>query len=204
MGLFARGGAVVYAILLLSVAAVAVILERAVYLIKTREDTGGLLEEVKKALASGGKEQALEVARSAQTPCGRFIAAGLRGSGREEVRRRLEDAGRREAFLYRRYLSVLSAVAQVAPLLGLLGTVWGFIEAFQRITEAAGGMVDPQALAGGIWKALITTALGLGVAIPSYLAYYILAGLSERRLVQLELAGDALIEALEEEHAHTA
>ena len=80
--------------------------------------------------------------------------------------------------------------------MGLLGTVVGMIEAFRRINEASGGMVDPQALAEGIWKALITTALGLSVAIPCYIAYHVLSGLAERRLTEMELAGDQIVDML--------
>ena len=196
-----RGGLIVYLIAAVSVAAVAVVLERAAYFLRTRENVAALLERVKEALLASGRAAAAGAAREAGTPAGRFLAAGLQapaGSGRQEVERRLEEAGRREAFLYRRYLRVLAAAAQVAPLMGLLGTVTGMIEAFQKINEAAGGMVDPQALAGGIWKALFTTALGLSVAIPAYLAYHLLSGLAERRLAALELAGSALLDALDQ------
>lgn len=200
-GLFGRGGLIVYLILLVSVAAVAVILERVVYFIRTSEDLGHLLRRVRQTLGESGRGAAVDEAAKADSPGGRFLSAGLsapEGTAREEVQRRLADAGRREAFLYRRYLRVLSAAAQVAPLMGLLGTVVGMIEAFQKITQASGGMVDPQALSEGIWKALITTALGLAVAIPAYIAYHVLAGLGEKRLVELELAGDALLDTLEE------
>lgn len=198
-GVLGRGGFIVYMILATSVAALAVVIERTVYLVRTREDVAGLLADLKATLASAGRAAAAEAAARHDTPAGRFIAAALAAHAdctRQALEHRLEDAGKREGFLYQRYLRVLSAAAQVAPLMGLLGTVWGFIEAFQRINEAAGGIVDPQALAEGIWKALITTALGLMVAIPAYIAYHVLAGLAARRLLELELAGDAVLDML--------
>ena len=109
-GLFGRGGVIVYLILLVSVAAVAVILERVVYFIRTREDLGGLLGRVRRTLGEAGREAAEEEAAKSDSPGGRFLSAGLsarEGSTRGEVEGRLSDAGKREAFLYKRYLRVL-------------------------------------------------------------------------------------------------
>jgi biopolymer transport protein ExbB len=109
---------------------------------------------------------------------------------------RLEDAGRHVAHDLDRFLNTLGTIAGVAPLLGLLGTVAGIIKAFNAIY--AGGMGDPQALSGGISEALVTTAAGLCVAIPSYIAYRYLRGRVESIVVQIEKDVLQFTDALDE------
>jgi biopolymer transport protein ExbB len=112
---------------------------------------------------------------------------------------RLEDEGRHVAHDLDRFLNTLGTIAGVTPLMGLLGTVMGIIKAFNAIY--AGGLGDPRLLSGGISEALITTAAGLCVAIPSYIAYRYLRGRVDGFVVQMERDvvrfADALNERLE-------
>ena len=110
------------------------------------------------------------------SPLGKVLAAGLsnRHRSREALMERLEDTGRHVVHELERFLNTLGTIAGVSPLLGLLGTVGGIIKAFNAIN--AGGMGDPRLLSGGIAQALITTAAGLCVAIPSLIAYRYLRG----------------------------
>ena len=112
---------------------------------------------------------------------------------------RLEDTGRHVVHELERFLNTLGTIAGVSPLLGLLGTVGGIIKAFNAIN--AGGMGDPRLLSGGIAQALITTAAGLCVAIPSLIAYRYLRGRVDRIVIEIEKDAIQLADALETSRA---
>ncbi len=115
-----------------------------------------------------------------------MLAAGLayRHADREVVKERIEDSGRHVVHELERYLNPLGTIAQISPLLGLLGTVVGIMKVFAAITT--NGVGDPGVLAGGISEALITTAAGLSVAIPAVIAYRYLRGRIDGLVVQME------------------
>jgi biopolymer transport protein ExbB len=117
---------------------------------------------------------------------GRVVLSALRnaGLGREAVKEAVQEVGRREAAQLERYVGILGTVANVAPLLGLLGTVSGMIKAFTVISVQ--GVGNPASLAGGISEALITTAAGLTVAIPAFVAYRFFLGKVDRLILELE------------------
>ncbi len=136
---------------------------------------------------------ARQIARVAQSsPLGQVLAAGLahRHSPREVMKESIEDSGRHVVHELERYLGPLGTIAAISPLLGLLGTVSGMIRAFTAIT--AQGVGNPTVLAGGIAEALITTAAGLTVAIPSLIAYRYLRGRVEGLVVADRERGDRL------------
>jgi biopolymer transport protein ExbB len=128
-----------------------------------------LAQSVRERGPAGG----LELCRAQRKPLARILGAGLaRASGPYvEAERAAEDAGRREVKRLCVNLRPLVVVAMIAPLLGLLGTVWGMIQAFTAIANTD-GLGKPEVLAGGISQALITTAAGLAVAIPTQALYY--------------------------------
>jgi biopolymer transport protein ExbB len=127
---------------------------------------------------------------------GQVLAAGLaqRHAPREVLKEAVEDAGRHAVYELERYLGPLGTIAAISPLLGLLGTVSGMIRAFTAITTQ--GVGNPTVLAGGIAEALITTAAGLTVAIPSLIAYRYLRGRVEGLVVGIEKESMRFIEAL--------
>jgi biopolymer transport protein ExbB len=108
---------------------------------------------------------------------------------------RLEDTGRHVVYELERYLNTLGTIAGVSPLLGLLGTVTGIIKAFNAIN--AGGAGDPRLLSGGIAEALVATAAGLCVAIPSLILYRYLRGRVERIVVEMEKNALRLVDAVD-------
>jgi biopolymer transport protein ExbB len=114
---------------------------------------------------------------------------------RDVLRETVEEAGQREAFLLERGVGALGVVASLEPLLGLLGTVVGMIQAFQQVELSGGG--DPRVLAGGVWAALLTTAAGLCVAIPAYIAYRFLLARVDRFTLDLQNDVTLLLEALQ-------
>jgi biopolymer transport protein ExbB len=133
------------------------------------------------------------------SPLGRILAAGLvnRGHSREVMKEAIQDAGRQVVADMERYLDALGTIASVAPLLGLLGTVFGMIDVFSVIMNA--GVGDPGVLAGGISEALITTAAGLSVAIPTLLFHRYLDGKVNKLALGMEEQALKLVEVIKGE-----
>lgn len=179
------GGMFVYPILLVGALGLILILERVGYLIVTKTPPS-LIRRVLPCLERRDVEGAREVLRSSGTPAGRVLLAGVLAIGKTDEQREaaMESALLAEAPKLERSLSLLGALAGVAPLLGLLGTVSGMITTFDTISAAGTG--NPRLLSGGISEALITTQLGLMVAIPLLLAHAWLRRWVERREAMLE------------------
>ena len=133
----------------------------------------------------------------AESPLGRILAAALGGRhlDREHMKELVEDAGRHVVHELEHYLTSLGTIASISPLLGLLGTVIGMIKVFALITTQ--GVGDPSVLAGGISEALVTTAAGLTVAIPSLMFYRYFRGRVEALVVTMEQEAMKLVEALD-------
>ena len=164
--LLVRGGAVMYVLLSLSFVTVAIIIERLIALLKRRENQNELLEQVGKMTKAGDLGGAQQFCLCKRGPLARVLGQGLKEwkNPIEDFSSAIDFQAQNEVDSAEENLSILAAVAQSAPLLGLLGTILGMIEAFRKIEEM-GGKVEPSALAGGIWEALLTTAFGLIVAI---------------------------------------
>ena len=172
LDLFFKGGVVMWPILLCSIGALAIVVERYLALRKARLDVGQFMMKVKSIYHQGNISGVLTFCSQKDAPIANIIRRGIlkHDMGDEKVRQAVEDAGREEVYHLEKRLSVLASIAGVAPMLGFLGTVTGMISAFQQI-EHLSGNVNPADLAGGIWEALITTAFGLMVGIPAYAAY---------------------------------
>jgi biopolymer transport protein ExbB len=160
----------IWPLLLASVIAVALIIERATVLRREKISPVGLLQSALADVKQGGVSAALLTHLEGHSPLGRVLAAGLRNArnSREVMKESIEEAGRIVAHDLERYLTTLGTIASIAPLMGLFGTVVGMIEIFGSSTAAGN---NPQALAHGISVALYNTAFGLIVAIPSMIAY---------------------------------
>jgi biopolymer transport protein ExbB len=143
-------------------------------------------------------------ALSAGSPLGRILAAGLvnRHHAREIMKESIEEAGRRVVFDLERYLNTLGTIASIAPLLGLLGTVIGMIKVFNAIM--GGGLGRADVLAGGISEALITTAAGLSVAIPSLMFYRYFRGQVDALVVKMEEEALKMVEIMHGERERDA
>lgn len=167
-----RGGFLMYPILLCSIAALAIFLERSFVLRRTRQENDRFLREVRTHLRPGRLDDAIETCRENNAPLARIFLAGLLrvSDGEDRTRQSIEEAGQREVAELMRRVGGLATVVGGAPLLGFLGTVVGMIQAFQQV-ERLSGHVDASVLAGGIWQALLTTAAGLVVAVPTFFAH---------------------------------
>jgi biopolymer transport protein ExbB len=190
------GGWIMFPIVACSVAAVAIVLERLWTLQEKRVLPPGVANQVWDAVQHNqiDVEHIQRVHQS--SPLGQVLAAGLahRHAPREVLREVVEDAGRHTVHDLERYLNPLGTIAAISPLLGLLGTVSGMIRSFTGImTEGVG---NPAVLAGGISEALVATAAGLSVAIPSLIAYRYLRGRVDGLVVKIEKESTRFIEAL--------
>lgn len=190
MDFLVKGGPLMVPILLGSVIALAVFLERLWSLRRSRVVPAALGDRVRELVREGRVDAALAACEGSDAAIARVLSVGLRhaGQARELVKERVEEVGRRESAQLDRYVGVLGVIASVEPLMGLLGTVTGMITVFQRVV--AEGVGDPRILASGIWEALITTAAGLTIAIPVYVAWRFL--LSKVRDLVLEMEEDAV------------
>jgi biopolymer transport protein ExbB len=193
------GGGFMWPIILCSVAAVAIILERLWTLQGNRVAPADLADKVWKWVEADQLNDKLIQAIERNSPLGKLLAIGLNNRHRPRaiLMERLEDSGRHVIQELERFLNTLGTIAAVTPLLGLLGTVMGIIHAFNAITQH--GVGNPQVLSGGIGEALITTAAGLTVAIPSLIAYRFLRGKVERLVVQMEKEAMKLVDALDDQ-----
>src|SRR3954468_24273463 len=191
------GGPLMWPIILCSIAAAAIVLERLWTLQDRRVLPRELTQKVWQLIESNQINEKVITALEQNSPLGRVLAAGLanRHRSREVMMERLEDTGRHVIHELERFLGALGTIAAVSPLLGLLGTVIGIIHAFNAIQ--AGGMGDPRALSGGIAEALIATVGGLVVAIPSLIAYRYLRGRVERIVVGMEKQAMRMADAVE-------
>ncbi|TCK18369.1 biopolymer transport protein ExbB [Thiogranum longum] len=146
------------------------------------------------------KEKKLDMERMqalrASSPLGRILAAGLinRNASREVMKEAIEDTGRHVVHELERYINTLGTIAAISPLLGLLGTVIGMIKVFSAITTQ--GVGNPAALAGGISEALITTAAGMAVAIPTLMAYRYFRGKVQLLVIRMEQQALRMVEVL--------
>lgn len=180
-----------------SIIAAAIVLERLWTLQQKRVLPKELTEQVWRWVQNNQVNDKLISALEQNSPLGRVLAVGLanRHRTRDIMMERLEDAGRHVVHELERFLNTLGTIASVSPLLGLLGTVIGIIRAFNAISIEGTG--DPRILSGGIGEALIATAAGLCVAIPSLFAYRILRGRVNRIVIQMEKEAMKLIDAME-------
>ena len=192
------GGGFMWPIILCSIVSVAIILERLWTLQSNRVIPRDLAQKVWNWIEADQMTDKLVLALEQNSPLGKLLAIGLanRNKPREIMVERLEDGGRHVIHDLERFLNTLGTIASVAPLLGLLGTVAGIIHAFNAITVS--GLGDPRTLSGGIGEALITTAAGLTVAIPSLIAYRYLRGKVERLVIRMEKEAMKLVDALDE------
>lgn len=191
------GGWVMVPIILCSVLAAAIILERLWTLQSRRVIPRDLSRQVWDWVSQNKlTHQHIQELRT-NSPLGQILAAGLasRQQDRGAMKEAIEDAGRHVVHELERYLTTLGTVATVSPLLGLLGSVTGMIRTFGALTAGVTG--DPAALAGGISEALIATAAGLMVAIPALVGYRYLRGRVEALVVKMEKEVIALVDALQ-------
>ena len=203
LSLIEAAGWPIWFLIVTSVAAVALIIERGLALRRAKILPGGLLEELSGLRGAVPVTPELLSRLSASSPLGRVLAAGARheAAGRARMKEAMEDTGRAVAHDLEKYLSGLGTIATVAPLMGLFGTVVGMIEIFGA--QAPGG-TNPQQLAHGISVALYNTALGILIAIPALIAYRHFRARVDGYLAEMEQQALRLVDLVATEPAASA
>ncbi len=196
MTLFADGGWMMYPLVLCSLVAMGVIIAKFWTLWVAHRGTARVLREVEEAAVQGDLESAFEIARDTPGPAAAILLAGLRRirSGKMiagELESAIATTGTIELSFLERGLVILATIANVAPLMGFLGTVAGMILAFAAIEEA--GTVEPTLVAGGIKVALLTTAAGLIVAVPINITYNFFVARIDGLIVDMEQGAQKIL-----------
>ena len=182
-----KGGVVVWPIVLCSVLALAIFVERVISFARVRIRGYGLVKEVAKYIKNRESAKALALAKRNESPMGRILVDAIEVADQESetLGTVIVNSTDGEVRELSRYLQVLATIGNIAPLLGLLGTVLGMIKAFMVIQQM-GGKVNAAVLAGGIWEAMLTTALGLSVALPTMVAHSYLTSRVDNYEAQLQ------------------
>jgi len=197
--IFLNGGLVMWPILFCSVVALAVAIDRFLVLRRAKINLPSFLVRIRGFIKNKDMSGATSFCLREKSPIANMVRKGLKkfGMGHERVKEAIENAGRQEVSKLEKGLSILATVAGVAPLLGFLGTVTGMIQAFMRIEDLAGA-ASPSDLAGGIWEALLTTAFGLIVGIPAYVAYNYFLSWITKFVADMETVANDVVDTMQD------
>lgn len=185
-----KGGPMMIPIGLCSLVALTVIIERLISLRRRSVIPPDFLPGLKNALGDNGdrREEALEHCRKNGSPIANILAAGIKrpDDSVELLEKHIQEAGQREVLKLRKYVRVLAVIASIAPLMGLLGTIFGMINAFQTVAMSSEALGKAELLAKGIYEAMITTAAGLMVTIPVLIAYHWISAKVDRLVTEMD------------------
>src|SRR5580704_11466124 len=197
--LLVKGGPMLWVILFASAAAITVFIERVLHYHRAQINSAEFLNGVRTVLKRDNVVEALSICDATPGPVARLVKTAIlnRDFGRERVRESLEEAGLAEVPRLEEKLNLLATIAQIAPLLGLLGTVLGMIHIFGQM-EHEGLNASVQMLSKGVWEALICTAAGLGVAIPAHAAYNYLVSRVNEIVLDMEKAATEIVNIVTE------
>ena len=186
-------------LLLVSAVAVAVFIERFLHFHRAQINSTEFLNGVRTVLKRDNVVEALSICDATPGPVARLVKTAIlnRDQGRERVRESLEEAGLAEVPRLEEKLNLLATMAQLAPLLGLLGTVMGFIQTF-RLMEGKGLHAHISQLSTGVWQALICAAAGLAVAIPAHAGYNYLVSRVNSIVLDMERAATEVVNIVTE------
>lgn len=196
ISLLMKGGYTMIPLLLCSITSLAIIIERFYNLREEKVIPKDFFHRIKGLLLEGHINEVLAICSKSNKPIAKIVEAGIMKYyfGREEIKEAIEDAGRHEVAYLEKYLSLLNTIVGVAPLLGLLGTIMGMIKVFNVISMEGLGQADK--LSGGIAEALIATAAGLVVAIPTLVFHNIFAEHADRLILKMEKSSMEVSEIL--------
>jgi biopolymer transport protein ExbB len=197
--LLTHGGWMMVLLLVASAVALAVFIERVLHYHRAQINSTEFLNGVRTVLKRNNVVEAVSICDATPGPVARLVKTAIlnRERGRDAVREALEDAGLMEVPRLEEKLNLLATVAQIAPLMGLLGTVLGFIKVFGQL-QKAGLYAHVGDLSAGVWQALICTAAGLAVAIPSYAGYNFLVSRVNSIVLDMEKASTEILNLVTE------
>jgi biopolymer transport protein ExbB len=192
-----QGGPMIWVILLASAVGVVVFIERVLHFHRAQINSVEFLNGVRNVLRRENVVEAISICDATPGPVARLVKVAIlnRDKGRDGVRESLEEAGLVEVPPLEDKLNLLATIAQIAPLMGLLGTVLGFIQIFSAL-QTKTTIPTMQDLSGGVWQALICTAAGLAVSIPAYAAYNYLVSRVNAIVLDMEKAATEITNIL--------
>jgi biopolymer transport protein ExbB len=194
-----HGGPMIWVIVAASAVALVVFIERLLHYHRAQINSMEFLNGVRTVLKRDNVVEAISICDATPGPVARLVKVAIlnRERGRDGVREALEEAGLVEVPPLEEKLNLLATIAQIAPLLGLLGTVLGFIKIFAQL-QSRTTLATLQDLSGGVWQALICTAAGLAVAIPCYAAYNYLVSRVNAIVLDMEKAATEIVNIVNE------
>ncbi|MFT4741159.1 MAG: biopolymer transport protein ExbB [Marivirga sp.] len=197
-----KGGFVMIPLLLLSIIAIAIFVERMMTLKKADKAPKGLLNQVKYLVSNGKINEAKALCNLENSPIAKMLEKGISriGSPLKNIEVSIENVGKIEIYRLEKNLSTLATISGAAPMIGFLGTVTGMIQAFIAIAQEEGS-VSPKLLSEGIYEAMITTAAGLAVGIIAYLGYNYLVTQVQKVIHKMEYTSVEFIDLLQEPNA---
>jgi biopolymer transport protein ExbB len=197
--LLSHGGPMIWLILAASAAAIGVFVERVLHYHRAQINSTEFLNGVRNVMKRENVIEAISICDATPGPVPRLVKVAIlnREKGRAGMREAVQEAGLVEVPRLEEKLTVVATIAQIAPLLGLLGTVLGFIKVFTHLQQA-GVYAHAAQFSEGIWEALISTAAGLAVAIPCYAGYNYLVSRVKSIVLDMEKASSEIVTVLEE------
>lgn len=200
--LIANGGPVIWLILLAAAAAAAVFVERALFCHRSQINSAEFLNGVRTVIKRGNVVEAISICDATPGPVARLVKAAIlhREQGRDRVREAVEEAGLTEVPQLEEHLSLLATIAQIAPLLGLFGTIIGFIRVFMKL-QTAGLYAHLDTLSTGIWESLICAAAGIALAIPAHAGYNYLVSRVNKIVLDMERAAAEIVNVVTENNS---
>src|SRR5579863_6698544 len=201
--LLANGGPVMWLILIAAATAAVVFIERALYCHRSQINSAEFLNGVRTVVKRGNVVEAISICDATPGPVARLVKAAIlhRDQGRERVREAVEEAGLIEVPRLEEKLNLLATIAQIAPLLGLFGTIIGFMSVFSKL-QASGLYAhisgDTNSLSAGIWQSLICAASGIAVAIPAHAGYNYLVSRVNKIVLDMERAAAEIVNIVSE------
>jgi biopolymer transport protein ExbB len=197
--LLINGGPVIWLILIAAAAALVTFIERVLYCHRAQINSTEFLNGVRNVLKRDNVVEAISICDATPGPVARLVKTAIlnRDKSRERVREAVEEAGLTEVPLLEERLNLIATIAQIAPLLGLFGTVIGFMEIFQKLHES-GLYAHMDDLSKGIWQSLICAAAGIGVAIPAHAGYNYLVSRINKIVLDMERAAGEIVNIVTE------
>jgi biopolymer transport protein ExbB len=201
--LITHGGPVIWLILMAAAVALVVFVERALFCHRSQINSAEFLNGVRTVLKRENVVEAISICDATPGPVARLVKAAIlnRDKGRDRVREAVEEAGLTEVPLLEEKLNLLATIAQIAPLLGLFGTVIGFMHIFSQL-GADGLYAHMKELGTGVWEALICAAAGIGVAIPAHAGYNYLVSRINKIVLDMERAAAEIVNIVSDQNSH--
>ncbi len=199
LALLSKGGLLVIPIVVLSLVAIYIFVERYLTIRKASNVDKHFMDNIKDYVVTGNIEAAKSLCKNTDSPVARMIEKGVMRIGKplRDIDVSIENVGKLEVYKLEKNLATLATISGAAPMIGFLGTVTGMINAFFNMSKA-GNNIDPSLLAGGIYEAMVTTAAGLAVGIIAYIAYNYLVAMVDKVINKMEAVTVEFIDLLQE------